>query len=166
MQARPRTAMPFRPLLLPAAITGTVWLHSMPGRLETWDAFLAEAGRERISLIVCLTPRHEIAPLSPAYEAALRAGTLPMRWLSLPMRDFGLADNLRDFRAGIERLAEAVTAGDAALLHCAAGIGRTGTAAACLLKQLGVPRELALQQVLAAGSNPQSAAQSGLINTF
>ena len=166
MQARPRTAMPFRPLPLPSAITGAVWLHSMPGRLETWDAFLAEAGRERISLIVCLTPRHEIAPLSPAYEAALRAGTLPMRWLPLPMRDFGLADNLRDFRAGIERLAEAVTAGDAALLHCAAGIGRTGTSAACLLKRLGAPTAVALQRVREAGSNPESALQQGLIERF
>lgn len=158
--------MPFRPLPLPETIAGAVWLHSMPGRLENWDAFLREAERCRVSLVVCLTPRHEIGSLSPAYEAALRAGTLPMRWLPLPMRDFGLADNLRDFRAGIERLAEAVTAGDAALLHCAAGIGRTGTAAACLLKRLGVPRDLALQQVLDAGSNPQSAAQAGLINTF
>lgn len=158
--------MPFRPLPLPAPIKGAVWLHSMPGRLEGWDAFLAEAERARLTLIVCLTPRHEIASLSPRYEAALREGTLPMRWLLLPMRDFGLADNLRDFRSGIERLADAVNAGDAALLHCAAGIGRTGTAAACLLKRLGVPRDEALKQVLAAGSNPQSAAQAGLINTF
>ena len=158
--------MPFRPLPLPVPVAGAVWLHSMPGRLERWDAFLAEAERSRVSLIVCLTPRHEIASLSPAYEVAVRTGTLPMHWLPLPMRDFGLADNLRDFRAGIERVAEAVTAGDAVLLHCAAGIGRTGTAAACLLKRLGVPRDLALQQVLAAGSNPQSAAQAGLINTF
>lgn len=166
MQAPARTAMPFRPLPLPATIPGAVWLHSMPGRLEGWEAFLAEAEHCRVSLVVCLTPRHEIASLSPAYEAALRAGTLPMRWLPLPMRDFGLADNLRDFRAGIEQLADALTAGDVALLHCAAGIGRTGTAAACLLARLGVPREAALRQVLDAGSNPQSAAQAGLINTF
>lgn len=166
MQARPRTAMPFRPLPLPSAITGAVWLHSMPGRLETWDAFLAEAGRERISLIVCLTPRHEIAPLSPAYEAALRAGTLPMRWLPLPMRDFGLADNRADFQAGIVALARVVAEGEVVLLHCAAGIGRTGTAAACLLKSLGVAREEALQRVRDAGSSPESAAQSGLIHNF
>lgn len=158
--------MPFRPVLLPDSARGALWLHSMPGRRESWDEFIMDAQTARLDLIVCLTPRHELVSLSPAYDAALRAGTLPVRWQHLPMRDFGLADNLRDFRAGIERLAEAVTAGDAALLHCAAGIGRTGTAAACLLKQLGVPRELALQQVLAAGSNPQSAAQSGLINTF
>lgn len=158
--------MPFRPLPLPAPVSGAVWLHSMPGRFEPWQSFLAEAERSGITLVVCLTPRHELASLSPAYAAALRAQTLPMRWLHLPMRDFGLADNQRDFRAGLEQVALAVTAGDSALLHCAAGIGRTGTAAACLLKRLGVERDDALRRVAAAGSNPESAAQAGLIDSF
>ena len=158
--------MSFRPVTLPESARGALWLHAMPGRREAWERFVADARAARLGLIVCLTPRHELASLSPDYDAALRADALPARWQHLPMRDFGLADNLRDFRAGIEQLADALTAGDVALLHCAAGIGRTGTAAACLLKRLGVPRELALQQVLAAGSNPESAAQAGLINSF
>src|SRR6218665_290800 len=158
--------MPFRPLALPAPAAGAVWLHSMPGRLERWDAFVAEVARAGLTLTVCLTPRHEIASLSPAYDAGLRRGPLPARGLHLPMRDFGLADNLRDFRAGIDDIATRVQRGEVALLHCAAGIGRTGTAAACLLKRLGVPREQALQQVLTAGSNPQSALQAGLVDSF
>lgn len=166
MRARPLSAMPFRPLPLPASVTGAVWLHSMPGRLEGWEAFVAEAGRVGLTLTVCLTPRHELASLSPAYDAALRAGALPTGWLHLSMRDFGLADNLRDFRAGIDDIASRVTHGEVVLLHCAAGIGRTGTAAACLLKRLGVPRDEALQRVLAAGSNPQSALQAGLVDSF
>ncbi len=158
--------MPFRPLPLPASVSGAVWLHSMPGRLERWDAFVAEAQRAALTLTVCLTPRHEVASMSPAYDAALRQGTLPTRWLHLPMRDFGLADNLRDFRSGVEDIATQLQSGEVVLLHCAAGIGRTGTVAACLLKRLGVPREQALQQVLAAGSNPQSALQAGLVDSF
>ncbi len=145
---------------------GALWLHSMPGRLEPWESFLAEARRAQLTLLVCLTPRHELASLSPGYDAALHRGTLPMRWLQLPMRDLGLAANLEQFREGIERIAQGVTSGDVALLHCAAGIGRTGTAAACLLKRLGLPREQALQLVRAAGSSPESAAQSGLVDVF
>jgi protein-tyrosine phosphatase len=158
--------MPFRPVSLPEPIRGALWLHAMPGRLERWESFLAEAGHARLSLLVCLTPRHELASLSPAYDAALREGTLPMRWLHLPMRDLGLAVNLEAFRDGVEQIAQGVTSGDIALLHCAAGIGRTGTAAACLLKRLGLPREQALQLVRSAGSSPESAAQSGLVDTF
>ena len=43
---------------------------------------------------------------------------------------------------------------------------RTGTAAACLLKHLGLPRDEALQAVRAAGSNPENAEQSGLVDLF
>jgi protein-tyrosine phosphatase len=56
--------------------------------------------------------------------------------------------------------------GQNVLLHCAAGIGRTGTAAACVLKRLGLPVDEALQRVREAGSNPETAVQSGLVNWF
>jgi len=158
--------MPFRPVTLPSDTPGSLWLHAMPGRLESWDAFLAEARRADLALLVCLTPRHEIASTSPAYDAAIASGSLPMRWLPLPMRNFGLAADMQAFRDGIEEVAQAMARGDAVLLHCAAGIGRTGTAAACLLKRLGLPREQALQRVREAGSNPESAAQSGLVDLF
>lgn len=158
--------MLFRPVLLPDSARGALWLHSMPGRREPWNQFIDEAQAARLDLVVCLTPRHELASLSPAYDAALRAGTLPVRWQHLPMRDFGLADNRADFQAGILALARAIADGEAVLLHCAAGIGRTGTAAACLLKSLGVARDEALQRVRDAGSSPESAAQSGLIHHF
>jgi protein-tyrosine phosphatase len=59
-----------------------------------------------------------------------------------------------------------VRGGGIVLLHCAAGIGRTGTTAACLLKRLGAPTAVALQRVRDAGSNPESALQQGLIDRF
>ena len=70
------------------------------------------------------------------------------------------------FATASSRLRRASRRGDVTLLHCAAGIGRTGTAAACLLKRLGLPREQALQLVRAAGSSPESAVQSGLVDIF
>lgn len=158
--------MRFRPVTLPATVPGALWLHSMPGRSERWEAFVADAQQARLGLIVCLTPRHELASLAPDYDAALRAGTLPARWMHLPMRDFGLAANVATFRDGIGAVARELAGGEVVLLHCAAGIGRTGTAAACLLKSLGVAREDALQRVRDAGSSPESAAQSGLIHAF
>ena len=61
---------------------------------------------------------------------------------------------------------EAAFIWDEVLLHCAAGLGRTGSAAACLLKALGVEANEALQRVREAGSNPQNAEQSGLVHWF
>lgn len=158
--------MHFRALRLPDAVPGQVWLSSMPGRLEPWSAFLAEAERVGLTRVVCLTPLHEVASLSPEYRASLDEQTFPFGWQHLPMRDFGLALDAEHFRDAVDQAAERVLSGDSVLLHCAAGIGRTGTFAACLLKRLSCPQEIALEWVRMAGANPQSALQSGLIALF
>jgi protein-tyrosine phosphatase len=159
-------AMSLRPVELPSAIAGKLWLASMPGRLEPWSAFLAQARRANLALVVCLTPDAEIAELSPAYLAAVKQGRLPFRWLGVPMRDFGVAQDPEAFRGQVRDIAQAVRQGDSVMLHCAAGIGRAGSTAACVLKALGLPTEEALQRVRDAGSNPQSAQQSGLVGWF
>jgi hypothetical protein len=158
--------MALRSLSLPPGTAGRLWLGPMPGRFDPWPSFEAQAQRHGLSLVVCLTPRAELAELSPQYFAAVVAGRLPFRWLSLPMRNFGLPEDPQAFRRGVEEVAAALRAGDSVLLHCAAGMGRTGTAAACVLKAVGLDVPQALQCVRDAGSNPQNAEQSGLVDWF
>jgi protein-tyrosine phosphatase len=158
--------MPFRALELPSPGLGLVWLSSMPGRLEPWPTFLDEAAAKGLHEVLCLNPRHEIERLSPAYAAALAEGNLPFRWTHLPMQDFGLAAELDAYRRAVDTVADTVRAGGVVLVHCAAGIGRTGTTAACLLKRLGATTPVALQRVRDAGSDPESALQRGLIDAF
>jgi protein-tyrosine phosphatase len=138
----------------------------MPGRFGPWPAFEAQARKARLALVVCLTPTQEVAQLSPHYHEAIVQGTLPFRWAQLPMPNFGVPDDGPGFRADIGRIADALRTGDAVMLHCAAGLGRTGTAAACVLKALGLEAEDAMARVRAAGSNPQNAQQSGLVGWF
>jgi protein-tyrosine phosphatase len=145
---------------------GELWLGSMPGRFERWNEFLASARRHKLSLVVCLAPPEEVASLSPPYWQAIAEGSLDFRFLSLPMQNYGLPRDLAGFRDGIAQMAERLKAGDTVMLHCAAGIGRTGTAAACLLKHLGLETDEALQRVRDAGSNPENAVQSGLVDQF
>jgi len=158
--------MTLRALPVSDLAPGTVWLGSMPGRFERWPDFLTEARQRELAMVVCLAPGDEVAQLSPGYWRAIAEGSLDFRYLNLPVQNFGVPRDLAAFREGIEQIARAVKAGDAVMLHCAAGIGRTGTAAACLLKALGLPREDALQRVRDAGSNPENAAQSGLVDRF
>jgi protein-tyrosine phosphatase len=158
--------MPLRRVALPHHAVGHLWLASMPGRFEAWGEFVAAARRAKLSLTVCLAPTDEVAALSPAYWRAISEGKLPFRWLSLPMQNFGLPTDMPAFRDGIGHCAASLIAGDSVLLHCAAGIGRTGTAAVCVLKQLDVPTDDAMQRVRDAGSNPETALQSGLANQF
>lgn len=156
----------FRAVRLEDERLGTLWLHAMPGRLESWPRFLLEAERARLQLVVCLTPRHEIAQLSPGYLEAIEHGSLPFRWRHLPMRDLGLAPQFEAFRGGVDEACQALRSQQGVLLHCAAGIGRTGTLAACLLKRLGLPTPVALERVREAGSSPESALQGGLVERF
>jgi protein-tyrosine phosphatase len=158
--------MNFRPVELPADVNGALWLAAMPGRFGTWGDFEAQARTHGLAVVVCLTPRDEIEELSPDYaRAVLRRGT-SWEWLNLPVPNFGVPPDPRAFRGAIERIAGRIRGGDAVLMHCAAGMGRTGSAAACVLKALGLPAEEALQRVRAAGSNPQNAEQSGFVDWF
>jgi protein-tyrosine phosphatase len=158
--------MALRPVSLPKDVPGSLWLGSMPGRFEPWSAFEAQAQRARLSLVVCLTPRAELAELSPHYHAAVVQGSVPFRWLNLPMPNFGVPRDGTAFRQQVGEIAAALRAGDSVMLHCAAGMGRTGSTAACVLKALGLPAEESLRRVREAGSNPQNAQQSGLVDWF
>ena len=158
--------MSLRRVRLPEDVPGQLWLGSMPGRFEPWKSFQVQADRARLALVVCLTPRPELAELSPEYHAAVAHGRMPFRWMHVPMRNFGLPEDAAGFRRDIQAIASDIRRGDAVLLHCAAGMGRTGTAAACVLKALGADAHEALQRVREAGSNPQNAEQSGLVDWF
>lgn len=158
--------MAFRPVRLPPEVPGKLLLSSMPGRFETYKAFEELARTHALRRVVCLTPLDEVAELSPQYHAAIQSGRLFYRWHNVPVRNFGVPDDAIDFRRDIQSIADALRDGDAVLLHCAAGMGRTGSAAACVLKALGLPTHDALQRVRDAGSNPQNAAQSGVVDWF
>jgi protein-tyrosine phosphatase len=158
--------MSLRRVVLPPEVPGSLWLGSMPGRFEPWSAFETQAQRAKLAAVVCLTPRSELAELSPAYHRAVALGTVPFRWTNLPMPNFGVPEDAAAFRREVRQIAAALRHGDAVLLHCAAGMGRTGSTAACVLKTMGLGTEEALQRVRDAGSNPQNAQQSGLVDWF
>jgi protein-tyrosine phosphatase len=158
--------MSLRRVVLPLEVPGSLWLGSMPGRFEPWSAFATQARRAKLAVVVCLTPRSELAELSPAYHRAVTQGTVPFRWINLPMPNFGVPEDAAAFRREVRQIAAALRNGDSVLLHCAAGMGRTGSTAACVLKALGLSTEEALERVRDAGSNPQNAQQSGLVDWF
>jgi hypothetical protein len=158
--------MAFRRVVLPAGVPGTLWLASMPGRFEAWNAFESAARDHELALVVCLTPRSEIAELSPDYHRAVGAGALPFRWMNVPMPNYGVPGDVPLFRREVQAIADALRQGETVMMHCAAGIGRTGSTAACVLKALGLPAGEALERVRDAGSNPENARQSGFVDWF
>jgi protein-tyrosine phosphatase len=158
--------MAMRPVSVDDYAPGELWLGSMPGRFERYAEFAAEARRRKLALIVCLASTEEVASLSPSYWQAIGEGSLECRWINLPMQNFGLPHDVPAFRTGIAQAAAALSAGESVFIHCAAGIGRTGCAAACVLKQLGLAADEAVERIREAGSNPETAVQSGLVEQF
>ncbi len=159
----------FRPVQLPAGIKGSVHLTSMPGRyhdiqdsLEAWNALKKSAGREKMCLL-SLTDDAEIRVKSPEFAKSLQAGLWEGRRVSSPIPDFGIPADEPAFRKVIVDLAHDVRDGTHLVIHCGAGIGRTGMAAVCLLAALGLPLADAGRAVRAAGSGPETPAQISLI---
>lgn len=156
----------FRALELPPDVPGRVYLASMPGRYEHLEAAVHAMDRLTIQRIVCLTPDAEIEEKAPAYLLALRGDGLRR-----PCERFDIADSRAPvdrerFREFLDRVGWRVCEGESVLLHCAGGIGRTGTFAVCLLVALGWTLRQAREAVARAGSRPESDEQNAFIRSF
>ena len=145
----------FREVDLTADTAGKLFLHSMPGRYEPWPVFTAAANACLIQLVVSLTSAVEIAGKAPAYADALDQGAFPFARLEIPMPDFGVPASAEQFAIAVEDTSRTLRNGENVLIHCGAGIGRTGTFAVCVLGELGYRLEDALAQINNAGAGPE-----------
>ena len=153
----------FRLVDLPPDVPGRLYLHSMPGRYEPYQATLDAVRMRGITQVVCLTSAEEIAGKAPAYARALQRNDLPWRQRMFPIVDYGVPSDRASFLQLVNNIAADLRNGENILLHCAAGIGRTGTLASCVLAALGVPADEAAQRVYAAGSYAERPEQVELI---
>lgn len=124
------------------------WVSAEPGRLALWHRpklraipYLGKAGCDRVATL--LSEREGARDIGLAVE---RAG-LAWSWIPLPggRAPEGAVD--RRAREGIERLSERLDAGDSILIHCSAGMHRTGMIAYALLRRRGLGEEAALARI-------------------
>lgn len=152
----------FRSVSLPADVPGTLYLHSMPGRREAFSAACAAIAANRVARVVCLAPLEEIREKSPEYARAIEAG-LPFQQVSHPIADYGIPADMKQFADLASSVASVLRHGENALVHCAAGIGRTGMMAIAILLALNVPLDDAQQRVRSAGSGAETPVQRAFI---
>ncbi len=114
--------------VLPAA--GRLICGPRPSR--PFRAGLAALVDARVSTIACLLDDHEMpAELVAAYD------TSALTILRYAIADFGRPADAGGLAAFVNDLLDRLRGGETIYLHCLAGIGRTGTVLACLLKTAG-----------------------------
>src|SRR5437762_10845671 len=142
----------FRRVDLPSRIPGRLLLHSMPGRFEAIEKVWRQLGSESVGAIVCLNELYEIRMKSSKYAEALEAGTVPCSVLPFEIREGGVPEDRDAFWALAKNVANRLQSGEAVLIHCAGGVGRTAMLAVSVLLALGEPMNEAESVVSRAGS--------------
>jgi len=154
----------FRRVDLPAVIPGKLLLHSMPGRYEAIEDVWNQVRKEAVCAIVCLPEEDELREKSFEYAGALEAGTVPCAVLRFEIPDRGVPVDRQGFWALARNLANRLQFGEAVLIHCAGGVGRTAMLANAVLLALGEALNDARSAVSRAGSTVETAPQRELIS--
>ncbi len=109
---------------------------------------LACVGQFRADLVISLVEEHEFAKLGvPSLSVDIQA--FNFRWQHVPIPDFGTPSDATweawdEIRCDVRRI---VGTRGRLLLHCAAGLGRTGMIAAKLLVECGLTPEAAISRL-------------------
>jgi protein-tyrosine phosphatase len=164
-QIRPRLRAPkmFRQVNLPPSVPGRLFLHSMPGRYEPLGDVWRELERLGIGLILCLAPLDEIHTKSPSYGVAIEKGEASGEILPFPIQDYEGPPDDEGFLHMAKEVARALQSGKSVLIHCGAGIGRSGAAAIAVLLALGEAATEARRMVSEAGSWPERPSQEAAL---
>jgi protein-tyrosine phosphatase len=154
----------FRPVELPARIPGRLLLHSMPGRFEAIERVWQQLDRDAVAVIVCLAEEYEIRLKSSGYAEALQTGSVPCSVLLLEIREGGVPADREQFWALVLSVVGRLESGEAVLIHCAGGVGRTAMFAVSVLLALGEQIADAESAVSRAGSKVETMPQMEMLS--
>jgi protein-tyrosine phosphatase len=162
---------------LPAAVLGAPGRLGLtcapgrwwPGRAPDSDQRLREDLSELVRehgarVLVTLLEQAEIDSLGDVRREARRAG---LAWLHLPIPDMWIPGDLAAARRLVARVLLHLDRGEDVIIHCWAGLGRSGTMAAACLVARGLSPAAAMAAVRAArGGAIQSEAQEQFVREF
>jgi protein-tyrosine phosphatase len=129
--------------------------NTVDARGRQWQRILSDdlaaIQSANISTVVSLISLSEMKKLGVS-DLPAQVMQHKLQWLQLAIEDFGTPDlnPLENWQQIKESVLFALARRETVLLHCAAGLGRTGMMAACLLVACGQTPASAIEQVRAA----------------
>ena len=178
--SRVRTSQthPIRVNFLPSSLEGKVGLTFAPGKHSTskggarWERDLAvdldrlvqEFG---VDVLVCLLEDHELGRLQ-ILGLVREAEARGIAVVRLPIPDAGVLPNQQPVRELVESMTAAVATGKTVVIHCAGGLGRTGTVAGCFMVQHGMTAEEAIEALhrVRSRNSPETRGQEAFIAQY
>lgn len=165
------------PASLPG-LAGRVGLTLAPGKRAysksgpRWERDLSAdldrlVQRHGANVLVCLIEDHELERLAiPSLVSEAEARGLTVHRLPIP--DGGVLPQLEPVARLVARIADHARAGRTVVIHCAGGLGRTGTVAGCLLVELGASAAGAIETLHSVrGPNcPETSGQEAFIGEY
>lgn len=128
--------------------------------LAHWSS-LTDSG---IVYVVCLAGAQESSMKAPDYQEFLDGTAIGERWIEFRIPDRSVPADQSAFLVLLNRLSGLLQSSVAVVvIHCAAGVGRTGMVAASLLVRMGLTSAHALALVRGAGSEPETRPQRKLV---
>lgn len=134
---------------LPASASLRLALAPRPRAGDWLDDEMRAWARAGVDIVACLLEPQEIRELGlqGQEQACLASG---MRYLSFPIADRQVPPSLQATRRFCGELAGDLRSGRAVVVHCRAGIGRSGLIAACVLQEFGIVGDAAFAMLGAA----------------
>jgi len=178
MEIRTSELSPIEVSWLPVGLAGKLGLTLAPGRHGwstmgfRWERDLG-ADLDRLaevhgaSLLVCLLEDHELERMNlrDYVPEAVKRGLEVMRY---PIPDGGVPASAGAVAGLVEGIAARVRAGGRVVVHCAAGLGRSGVIGGCALVALGHSPEQASAALHEHRSlrSPETTAQERFIHAY
>lgn len=147
-------------------VSGRLFLSRMPGRHGPFGQESQAINDHGVDIVISLTSLDEIASKAPEYGDAIRNEALSWERQEFPIDDYGVPADSKEFLNLARNVADYLQAGRRILIHCGAGIGRTGTLATCVLMASRIEYEDALNRVRQARSGPENEGQSRFVQAI
>jgi protein-tyrosine phosphatase len=108
---------------------------------------------EGVDVLVSLLEPHEVEEFELQGEAAACA-TQGIDFVSHPIRDHTAPPRFHETAALVRSLEARMSSGKGVAVHCFAGVGRSGTLAAAILLERGLPLDTVLERLALARGYP------------